>query len=568
MVPQSWILHFLKMYKISYKVIDLIEQTMKTWRVTAGRRSIAETKIQRGIFQGDALSSLLFINAMMPLNHILRQCIAGYKLSRLQEKINHLMYMDDIKLFAKNEKELETFIHAVRIYGQDIGMEFDREKCAMLVKKSGKRHMTDRMEQPNLDKVRTLEENETYKNLGILEADTIKQVQMKDTIRKEYLRRTRKLLETKLSRRNLIKGINTWAMPRLRYSGPFLKLTREELKQMDQRTRKRMTMHKALHSRDDVDRLYVSRKEGGRKLTSIEDTVDASIQRLEDYIEKHEWGLITTIGNDTDSTIDERMTTTRKQKWERKQLDGRFKRLINNISHRKAWTWQRKGNLKRETESLLIATQDNAIRTNHIKARIDKTQQNSKCRLCGDKDETINHIISECSKLAKKEYKARHDWVGQVIHWEICRKFKFDHTNKWYMHNPAPVLENDSHKLLWVFNIQTDHLILARRPDLIIINKKKTRICKIVDYRINLKESEKKDNYLDLARELKKLWNMKVTIGTITKELLKGLEELEIGGRVETIQTTALLRTARILKRFPETWGDLLSLRLQWKTIS
>ena len=167
--------------------------------------------------------------------------------------------------------------------------------------KSGKRYMTDGMELPNHDKIRTLEENESYKYL----ADTIKQVSMKDTIRKEYLRRTRKLLETKLSCRNLIKGINTWAVPLVRYSGPFLKCIREELKQMDQRTRKLMTMHKALYPRDDVDRLYVSRKEGGRGLTSIEDSVDVSIQRLEDYIEKHERGLITTIRNDTDNTIDE-----------------------------------------------------------------------------------------------------------------------------------------------------------------------------------------------------------------------------------------------------------------------
>ena len=303
------------------------------------------------------------------------------------------MYMDDIKLFAKNKKELETLIHAVRIYSQDIGMESGKEKCAMLVMKSGKRHMTDGMELPNHDRIRMLEEKETYKYLGILEADTIKQLQMKDTIRKEYLRRTRKLLVTKLSNRNLIKGKNTWAMLLVRYSGPFLRWTREELKQMDQRTRKLMTMHKALHPRDDADRLYESRKEGGRGFTSIEDTADASIQRLEDYIEKHERGLITTIRNDTDDTIDERVTTTRKQKWEGKQLCGRFKRLINNISHPKTWTWLRKGNFKRETESLLIAAQDNAIRTNHIKARIDKTQQNSKCRLCGDRDETINHLF-------------------------------------------------------------------------------------------------------------------------------------------------------------------------------
>ena len=84
----------------------------------------------------------------MPLIHKLRECTAGYKISRLQEKINHLMYMDDIKLFAKNEKELETLIHAVRIYSQDIGMEFIIEKCAMPVMKSRKWHLTDGTELP------------------------------------------------------------------------------------------------------------------------------------------------------------------------------------------------------------------------------------------------------------------------------------------------------------------------------------------------------------------------------------------------------------------------------------
>ena len=88
-------------------------------------------------------------------------------------------------------------------------MEFGIEKCDMLVMKSGKLHLTDGMKLPNQDKIRTLRENETYKYLGILKADTIKQVEMKDKIQKGYCRRTRKLLETKLSCRNLIKGINT-----------------------------------------------------------------------------------------------------------------------------------------------------------------------------------------------------------------------------------------------------------------------------------------------------------------------------------------------------------------------
>ena len=141
-----------------------------------------------------------------------------------------------------------------------------------------------------------------------------------------------------------------------------------------------------------------------------------------------------------------------------------------------------------------MAAQNSAIRTNRIEARKDKTQQNSKCRLSGNRDETINHIISECSKLARKEYKARHDWVGKVIHWEMCKKFKFGNANKWFMHNPAPVLENNTHKLLRDFDIQTDHLILTRPHN---NQQKKKKICKIVDFavpadhRIKLKECEK-----------------------------------------------------------------------------
>ena len=106
-VPQSRIINCLKMYKISDEIINFIEKIMNTWRVelTAGERNLNQAKIQGGIFQGDARSPILFIIIMMSLIHVLRKCTAGYKLSTLQEKINHLMYMDDIKLFEKNEKK-------------------------------------------------------------------------------------------------------------------------------------------------------------------------------------------------------------------------------------------------------------------------------------------------------------------------------------------------------------------------------------------------------------------------------------------------------------------------------
>ena len=200
-------------------------------------------------------------------------------------------------------------------------------------------------------------------------------------------------------------------------------------------------------------------------------------------------------------------------------------------------------------------------------------QQNRECRLCDDRDETINHIRSKCNKLAPKKYKTRHDWVGKMIHWELCKKFKYDHMNKWYMHNPEFVLENEMHKVLWDFEIQTDHLILARQPDFVRVNKKEILLNSGLFHMVKLKESEKKDKYLEFAGELKKLWNMKVTVisivigalGTVTKGLIKGLEDLEIRRWTETTQMTALLRSARILRRVLETWGNLLSFKVQWQ---
>ena len=119
----------------------------------------------------------------------------------------------------------------------------------------------------------------------------------------------------------------------------------------------------------------------------------------------------------------EQKYVNRKQKWEEKQLYGYFKWQTSDFSHKKTWTWLRKEKPKRETKSFLIATQNIAIRKNYIKAKIDKTQQNSKCRLCGDRNEMINYIISKCTKLAKKENKIRHGWEGKVIYWELCEKF-------------------------------------------------------------------------------------------------------------------------------------------------
>ena len=159
-------------------------------------------------------------------------------------------------------------------------------------------------------------------------------------------------------------------------------------------------MNKALYLRDDVHRLYVSRKrESG--LARTEDIIDISIQQLKDCIKKCWRRLITVARNNTDNTRINRIKITRKQKWEEKQLHEYFKQETSEISHKKTWRWLRKRNLSRETKNLYIASQNNDIRSNYVKARIDKMQQNSKCQLCSDRDRMINHIIRKCSKLVQ-----------------------------------------------------------------------------------------------------------------------------------------------------------------------
>ena len=154
-------------------------------------------------------------------------------------------------------------------------------------------------------------------------------------------------------------------------------------------------------------------RKGGKRLAGIGDKDNASRQQHEDYIKSQQRK---TYYNELKQYKRHRDQQNKhnKKKWEEKQLYGSFDRHGSEISHKKISTWLRKRNIKREAESLLIVAQNNAIRTNYVKAKIDETQQNSKCRLCGDGDKTINLIISECFKVAQRKCKSRHEWWGRL----------------------------------------------------------------------------------------------------------------------------------------------------------
>ena len=116
--------------------------------------------------------------------------------------------------------------------------------------------------------------------------------------------------------------------------------------------------------------------------------------------------------------------------------------------------------------------------------------------------------------MAQKEYKRRHDNVAKEVHWDICKKNRLEHSEKWYEHVLEGVVENEEIKVPWHINIQCDNLIETRRPDLIVIDKKEQKgiiidIAVPADVRVEEKEKGNVEKYQDLKKEIRRLWKMR-----------------------------------------------------------
>ena len=246
---------------------------------------LAKVNIRRGIFQGDSLSPLLIVKSMIPLTHVLRKAKARYTLGG-GEKINHLLIVDDLKLFGKSENDITGLVSTVEVFSQDIGIKFGIKKYGVIIMNRGMVKSTAGIELPGGEKIREMEEDE-YKYLGILENDRTKEQEMKEKLRSEYFKRAKLILKSKLNGRNKMMELNTWAISIMSYDSGILKWNKNELQERERKTRKFMTMNKELHLRSDVARWYVSRKNGGRELIGCENSVKSKENGLGWYVKNN-----------------------------------------------------------------------------------------------------------------------------------------------------------------------------------------------------------------------------------------------------------------------------------------
>ena len=235
-----------------------MESSMKKWIKTLylnhekGTLRSRKININNGIFQGDSLSPLPFCIALAPLSALINESRYGFRINSMV--ISHLFYVDDLKTLAKNDEEQQRILVIVKAFSDYITMEFGLDKCAKATLKKGKLTSTENMNIGVDTVIQDLEQDNTYKYLGINEGDGIQHATMKKKIRKEYYRRIRLELGSELNAVNKINAINTLAVPVVTYSFNIINRTVEDLKKLDSKTRKLLAMGKMHHPKADKDR--------------------------------------------------------------------------------------------------------------------------------------------------------------------------------------------------------------------------------------------------------------------------------------------------------------------------
>ena len=222
-------------FGVHKKICSLIAQSMLFWRTTLTCCGVVlgDVEIYRGIFQGKSLSPILFVIALMPLSYLLQDTNKGYCLKGFPLKVNHLLYLDDIKLYGKSRSELHSLISTVSVFSGDICMSFGIDKCFVASLYRGQLVESPNAMLPSGDTICSLKNEESYRYLGILESGSIQHQTMKQHLTKEYIRRVRKILSTQLYGNHTVQAVNSFTVPLLRYSAGLIHWTKEELYQLD-----------------------------------------------------------------------------------------------------------------------------------------------------------------------------------------------------------------------------------------------------------------------------------------------------------------------------------------------
>ena len=274
-VPYDWIIKALQLANVPHDIIEIIESLMSLWSTKLSLNEITTNTIDYlcGILQGDCLSLIIFILSVNPLSFLLKRLpgyIAGPPGNRTN-KITHLFFVDDLKTYAQDTMTAKLQLDLITTFTKDIRMEFGKDKCAYMYIEKGKKKSLGEKLTVNEMELDELENGDLYKYLGQDESVGYNNALNKEKVTKEFFRRIRKIWSSELYSNNKATAHNTFAIPVITPTFGILNWTKDELENIDVKTRKILTTTGSFHINSDIDRLYSNRNRGGRGLNSLVD---------------------------------------------------------------------------------------------------------------------------------------------------------------------------------------------------------------------------------------------------------------------------------------------------------
>nr|CAH7731196.1 unnamed protein product [Callosobruchus chinensis] len=386
-VPHSWLTKTLQIYKINPGLRQFLTRTMET------RRTNVHLKTQDGLIQTE--------ERYIPGNTDHGFNIRHQKVN--QHKINHLLYMDDLKLYAATEVQLRELLRTTGVCTSDVRMEFAMSKCKALHINKGQWKNHPEQEIVAGQTLDNMDKNETYKYLGFNQSVKIDHTQVKGQLTQEFRDRLIRLLKTKLNSRNLTKAINTFAIPVLTYSFGIIKWSHTDIETIHILIQTQLTKHRMSHPNAQIKtlRLFFQSKQtnlykaivkADKHYTPLTLSCPSHAADAHNHIESQQ-GKINT--------------------WVQKALHSkhRYRVTQDHINEDQSSTWLQDGQLFPETEGFMLAVQDQVIATRIYRKFIikDPSITDDSCRKCHQQKETIGHITGACRTLAGTEYIARHN---------------------------------------------------------------------------------------------------------------------------------------------------------------
>ena len=604
----------MRLAKIPDRIIGAVKSLAMKWKTEIHiqtKEMVSVTDLIQyltGILQGDCLALILFVLSVNPLSHLLNDC-PGYMIGPAKErstKITHLLFVDDLKTYAKNKSDALKQLNVITKFTNDIGMQFGADKCAYLYIENGQRStLTETITMNGLE-LNKLEEGDSYKYLGQDENIRYEGSLNKERIATEYYRRVRKIWNSELDGKNKVTAHNTFAIPVLTPTFGILEWTKKEIEQMDVKTRKLLNMSGNFHRNSSPDRLYGLRKEGGRGMNSVLDIFItrlislsvhiATASKTSKYIKevlRHEQDKLIRAANEIRASLGNETNTDPNEQEDAKKVSAavRDQLKLNHAERSKSMAqhglvkqkqcevedydeeltngWLKEYNITGHVEGYIFAIQEQEINTRALQKSRQHQDDNtfdSKCRYCHQAKEDIFHILASCGHLSSSLYlTVRHDEVGKVVFNELI---KDDNPTSPYIVPKTGVAWNTcTLEIWWDTNVNTQPKTTHNKPDLIVWRKNKKQcivvdICIPLDQNVKSNEKVKRDRYIPLTVALKRLYPeysysiVPVVLGAtglVTKSLVKnlcdiGFEERNTKQLIRKLQHKSLVGSMRIVK--------------------